>query len=116
MIGELWWNRLVNSVRFLDDIQIAVMNEKSVVLFFDDEIPWQDIMIETIEQRLADQNDDRKLRVLNVSSVSDRNEIGSYLLEEFCRKEEKNVYWPTTHGNEMRFPVSYTHLTLPTIA
>lgn len=33
MIGELWWNRLVNSVRFLDDIQIAVMNEKSVVLF-----------------------------------------------------------------------------------
>ena len=48
MIGELWWNRLVNSVRFLDDIQIAVMNEKSVVLFFDDEIPWQDIMIETI--------------------------------------------------------------------
>ena len=89
MIGELWWNRLVNSVRFLDDIQIAVMNEKSVVLFFDDEIPWQDIMIETIEQRLADQNDDRKLRVLNVSSVSDRNEIGSYLLEEFCRKEEK---------------------------
>ena len=31
MIGELWWNRLVNSVRFLDDIQIAVMNEKSVV-------------------------------------------------------------------------------------
>jgi uncharacterized UPF0160 family protein len=46
MIGELWWNRLVNSVRFLDDIQIAVMNEKSVVLFFDDEIPWQDIMIE----------------------------------------------------------------------
>nr|WP_302697095.1 hypothetical protein [uncultured Ruminococcus sp.] len=103
MIGELWWNRLVNSVRFLDDIQIAVMNEKSVVLFFDDEIPWQDIMIETIEQRLADQNDDRKLRVLNVSSVSDSNEIGSYLLEEFCRKEEKNVYWPTTHGNEMRF-------------
>lgn len=58
---------------------------------------------ETIEQRLADQNDDRKLRVLNVSSVSDSNEIGSYLLEEFCRKEEKNVYWPTTHGNEMRF-------------
>ena len=44
MIGELWWNRLVNSVRFLDDIQIAVMNEKSVVLFFDDEIPWQDIL------------------------------------------------------------------------
>ena len=43
MIGELWWNRLVNSVRFLDDIQIAVMNQKSVVLFFDDEIPWQDI-------------------------------------------------------------------------
>ena len=41
MIGELWWNRLVNSVRFLDDIQIAVMNEKSVVLFFDDEIPWR---------------------------------------------------------------------------
>ena len=89
MIGELWWNRLVNSVRFLDDIQIAVMNEKSVVLFFDDEIPWQDIMIETIEQRLADQNDDRKLRVLNVSSVSDSNEIGSTCWKNFAEKRRR---------------------------
>ena len=53
MTGELWWCRLVNSARFLDDLKDTLSDDRSVLLLFDTEIPWQDIMIETLEQKLA---------------------------------------------------------------
>lgn len=54
MTGELWWRRLVNSARFLDDLKDTLADDKSVLLLFDTDIPWLDIMTETLEQKLAD--------------------------------------------------------------
>ena len=98
--GELWWNRLVNSVRFLDDIYDELMDEKSVLLLFDTDIPWQDIMIETIEQKLADRIDNRTLDTHDVSKV---DSPGNYLMERYCSKDERKKYWPTTHGSPEKF-------------
>lgn len=100
MTGELWWHRLVNSARFLDDLKDTLSDDKSVLLLFDTEIPWQDIMTETLEQKLADVNDNRTFDVLNVS-----NEIspGTYLMERYCSKDERKKYWPTTHGSPEKF-------------
>ena len=50
MTGELWWRRLVNSARFLDDLKDTLADDKSVLLLFDTDIPWLDIMTETLEQ------------------------------------------------------------------
>lgn len=47
MTGELWWRRLVNSARFLDDLKDTLADDKSVLLLFDTDIPWLDIMTET---------------------------------------------------------------------
>ena len=63
MTGELWWCRLVNSARFLDDLKDTLSDDRSVLLLFDTEIPWQDIMIETLEQKLANVNDNRTFDV-----------------------------------------------------
>lgn len=100
MTGELWWNRLVNSVRFLDDIQDALMDDKSVLLLFDEDIPWQDIMIETIDQKLTDIIDSKTFDILDVSQV---DSPGTYLMERYCSKEERKKYWPTTHGSPEKF-------------
>ncbi|MCR5718347.1 MAG: hypothetical protein K6F80_04850 [Oscillospiraceae bacterium] len=100
MTGVLWWRRLVNSVRFLDDIEDALTEERSVLLLFDTDIPWQDIMIETIEGRLNDRIDSRTFDVFDVSKVESP---GTYLLERYCSKEERNKYWPTTHGSPENF-------------
>ena len=61
MTGELWWCRLVNSARFLDDLKDTLSDDRSVLLLFDTEIPWQDIMIETLEQKLANVNDNIRI-------------------------------------------------------
>ena len=95
MMEELWWNRLVNSVRFLDDVQDALREKKSVALIFDTDIPWKEIMIETLDRRLSEMTDSRTFDTLDVSGVT---ETGKFLLEKFCSKEERNKYWPTIHG------------------
>lgn len=81
MTGGLWWKRLVNSVRFLDDIQDTLVDDKSAMLLFDADIPWKDIMIETIEGRLADRIDNKTFDVLDVSAV---DSPGTYLMERYC--------------------------------
>lgn len=100
MTGELWWRRLVNSARFLDDLKDALADDKSVLLLFDTDIPWLDIMTETLEQKLADANDNRTFDVLDVSKADDP---GSYLMKRYCSKEEQKKYWPTTHGSPEKF-------------
>lgn len=100
MTGELWWRRLVNSARFLDDLKDALADDKSVLLLFDTDIPWLDIMTETLEQKLADANDSRTFDVLDVSKTDDP---GSYLMKRYCSKEEQKKYWPTTHGSPEKF-------------
>lgn len=52
MTGKLWWQRLVNSARFLDDIKDPLEDDKSVLLIFDTDIPWLDIMTETLGKSL----------------------------------------------------------------
>lgn len=100
MTGELWWSRLVNSVRFLDDIQDALTEYKSVLLLFDTDIPWQDIMIETIESRLNECIDSKTFDVLDVSKAESP---GQYLMERYCSRDERKKYWPTTHGSQEKF-------------
>lgn len=100
MTGELWWSRLVNSVRFLDDIQDALTDDQSVQLLFDTDIPWQDIMIETIESRLNERVDSKTFDVLDVSNAESP---GNYLMERYCSKDERKKYWPTTHGSPENF-------------
>lgn len=101
MTGELWWCRLVNSARFLDDLKDTLSDDRSVLLLFDTEIPWQDIMIETLEQKLANVNDNRTFDVLDVSKET--SSPGTYLMEHYCSKDEKNKYWPTTHSSPEKF-------------
>lgn len=102
MTGRLWWHRLVNSARFIDDVKDMLVDDKSVLLLFDTDIPWQDIMIETIEQKLADVNDNRTFDILDVST-SGSSSPGNYLMEHYCSKDERKKYWPTTHGSPEKF-------------
>ena len=70
MMDILWWNRLVNSVRFLEDIQDVLLSDESVQLVFEDEIPWKETMLETLEQRLSDKTDSKSFDILDIFSKS----------------------------------------------
>ncbi len=92
IIGELWWNRLVNSVRFLDDVKDILMDGKSVIMNFSDEIPWLDIMTYTLEQQLDFMTDTRSFEIHDASKIQESP--GKYLFERFCSESERKKYWP----------------------
>ena len=91
-LGELWWNRLVNSVRFLDDVKEALIDGKSVVLNFSDKIPWTDDLISGLEQKLSVLTDVRSFTVNDVSS--DNTPPAKYLFEHYFNETERQKYWP----------------------
>ncbi len=92
-IGELWWNRLVNSVRFLDDSKDILITEKSMVLSFPDGVPFSEDMLSFLEQKLSVLTVTRSFIVRDVSEV--HTDPGKYLFEHFCSESERKKYWPS---------------------
>lgn len=89
--GELWWSRLVNSVRFLDDVKDALFEGKSVIMNFSRDIPWYDEMTEILEQKLSFMTDTRSIIYDDVSSVIE--EPGKYLFSKYFSESERRKYW-----------------------
>ena len=44
MTGGIFWNRVSNASRFLDDAIDELLCGRSVILNFEDDIPWKDVM------------------------------------------------------------------------
>lgn len=109
MMGEMWWKRMVNSVRFLDDAQDFIESGKSVILNFPDAIPWLDIMTEELGQRIRRTTDSKTFEIRDVSTpvIEDKKSRvlppGEYLFRNFCKESDRNTYWPTTHKCYERF-------------
>jgi len=101
MIGELWWNRLVNSVRFLDDVKDVLMDGRSVIMNFSDDVPWLDVMTYTLEQQLAFMTDSRSFEVHDASKIN--ISPGKYLFERFCSEAERREFWPNRDKSYERF-------------
>ncbi|MBR1592931.1 MAG: hypothetical protein IJ666_07965 [Ruminococcus sp.] len=99
--SELWWNRLINSVRFLDDVKDILMDGKSAVMNFSGDIPWLDTMLYTLEQKLSFMTDTRSFEVHDASAAGCEPE--KYLFERFCSEAERKKYWPNTYKTYARF-------------
>lgn len=101
MIEIMWWNRLVNSVRFIEDICDSLFDNKSVQLVFEGDIPWKETMLDTLEQHLSEKTDSRKFEVIDASKII--KPPGEYLMDKYCSPDERKKYWPTTHGSREYF-------------
>lgn len=106
---ELWWNRLINSVRFLDDMQDILREERSVLVCFETEIPWKEVLFETLEDRLSAMTDSRKFERMDVSKETDP---GRFLLQNFCNTKQREDYWPTKHKKPEYFLAQYRDTTI----
>ncbi len=90
-LGELWWSRLVNSVRFLDDVKDAILEGKSVIMNFTGTIPWYNDLTEFLEQKLSFMAETRSFVYDDVSTVA--IEPGKYLLTKYFSESERRKYW-----------------------
>ncbi len=100
MIGELWWSRMVNAVRFLTDVQDALESGLSVVMNFSGEIPWRDIMIDELAQSLEKNTDSM---TFDRYEVSEKDKPGEFLFNHYCSEALRRTYWVTKHKSHERF-------------
>ncbi|MCM1133712.1 MAG: hypothetical protein NC340_09610 [Ruminococcus flavefaciens] len=125
IMGEMWWRRMVNAVRFLDDAEDLIAEGKSVILNFSGSVPWGEILTEELSQRIGMTTDksfvvrDASVPVLikesDYSKKADSEKKseykilppGDFLFREFCSDEDKKLYWPTTHKSYVNFLASF---------
>lgn len=94
ILGELWWTRLVNSVRFLEDVKDCLTDKKSVMLSFEGDIPWCDIMVETLEQQIPFLTETHAFEVHNSANIKETPD--EYLFKKFTSEYERtHSYWVT---------------------
>ena len=88
-MDSIWWNQVTNAVRFKTDIKDALLDEKSVLLKYTDDMPWKDRFRETVEDAVKEISGEKKFA--DIPFVQDP---GAYLLKEFCKPEKQTQYRP----------------------
>lgn len=96
-IGNIWWTRIANPVRLIDDILNSIYDGKSVAVKYDETIPWYDIMRETIISKLEIFSDNKSFTNHEISSKKDP---GEFLMEKYCSSAERSNYWPKAEKEE----------------
>lgn len=88
MNGELWWERITGASDFIGKISDSVLKGKSVIVYFNGEIPWFNEMLAYTEKRIHEQDCMRAFDTVEANTVDYKKEdpVGQYFLEKFCPK------------------------------
>ena len=86
----IWWNQVTNAVKYVTDIKKALLEEKSILLKYSSGMPWRNQLITSVVEAVKVQNSDKKF--VDISNVED---LGKYLLKEFCKPEKRTEYRPS---------------------
>lgn len=90
-MDEVWWNQITNARGFLQKIVAAALSGKSMVLVLPEQLPWRDTLFALVEQQLKDNDSSRSFACIR----SPEQDIGGFLLREYCHEEKRREYRPT---------------------
>lgn len=90
--GVIWWKKLTNSSHLINDIRDSLWDGSSVVISCGNIIPWQNIMIEIITQKVGKKDSMRTFDIYNASDIHESS--GDFLFGEYLTKDEQEQYWP----------------------
>jgi len=88
MIDRIWWEHIIKANLFIKQITDKLLGGKNIALFLPGALPWQDTMIEIIEEKLRLENPAYLLEVIECP----KNEPGEFLLKQYCKKEKQASY------------------------
>ncbi len=89
--GEIWWGRIGNSLKLLDNVTRHLRDEQSVVLCVPELFPWRDVFYSGVDERRASFSGERHLKRL---AWKTGEEPGRFVLEKLCPETVKVNYWP----------------------
>lgn len=86
----IWWNQVTNAVKYVTNIKQSLLEEKSILLRYASGMPWRDQLVNSVIEAVKLHNGDKKF--VKVSNVDD---LGKYLLKEFCKPEKRTEFRPS---------------------
>lgn len=97
MTGEIFWKRVTNASRFLDDAIDELLSGHSVVLKFEDSIPWKDIMLDILFEKLLLCLSTGSPDLYSDDGITDP---GDFLLNQYFDNRDIRNYWPASGSIE----------------
>lgn len=89
---DVWWKRLSDPMHLIDDVVSILLDNRSVVVVFDDSFPWKESFQDTLAQEIEMYQSEMRIKYHTVSAEQDP---GTFLLQKYCSSELQRVYWPT---------------------
>ncbi len=89
--GYLWWNRIGNSIRFLDQVTDLLRDGRSAVLQVPGALPWRREFCDGVDLRRGTFGGERQLVRLGWTENADPGET---VLQELCPPRVRADYWP----------------------
>lgn len=89
--GDLWWNQMLNPVRNFNILKNALAEEKNILIFCREQIPWKEMLIDKIKKQLGDITAFRSFKMIKANKAV---EPGYTVLNSLCSQDIQANYWP----------------------
>lgn len=89
--GELWWNQMLNPVRNFNLLKNALSEEKNILVFCKEQIPWKEMFVDKIKKQLGDITAFRSFKIIKNDKTA---EPGYNVLNSLCSQDIQADYWP----------------------
>lgn len=90
-MNNIWWTQIPSARHFLGQITETLLMRKSVLLSVPEWLPWADTLYAELENSLIAQGSAKSLKCIDCPA----DDIGRFLLENYCKKEKRAQYRPT---------------------
>ena len=95
MNGNIWWNRITNPARFIEDASDDLIASESVILRLPEKLPWEEDFFDTLRSGLEKFSAERTFEKISARGVTSP---GEFLLNKFFIETERNKCWLPTYN------------------
>ena len=92
MANSIWWTKISNSSRLIQDITDDLIGGKSVILCIGNEIPFYDEFRTVLMDKLS--RNDARNTVTEIDLEENFDDVGEYFLEKYCSPDVRSEYFP----------------------
>ena len=92
MANSIWWTKISNSSRLIQDITDELISRKSVILCIGNEIPFYDEFRAVLMDKLS--RNDARNTVTEIYLEENFDDVGEYFLGKYCSPDVRSGYFP----------------------
>ena len=95
MMEEIWWKRIPNAERLVQDVVCSLGKGQHVLLQYQRHLPWPSTFQQVLETAIQHHDGERRLRVVKAEEIgTGTDSLGIYLLAHFCKPELRAEFRP----------------------